>query len=118
MAKKIPSYFGLRMTPDEIASIEKSAKAAGTTRSAWARSRLLTSESSETDTAAVRNLAAEIARQHEQTRKLILEKNINLAGAVGRDMRAELFTLGVVVKTALDTVAVAVKNAGERSAGK
>jgi uncharacterized FlaG/YvyC family protein len=110
MASKATGFFGLRLTPEEIDNIQSRAKAEGMTRSAWAKRRLLSVE-----TAGTESLVSEIARQHEQTRDLIREKNRHLAEAMKRELKIENTSLGIVISTALEAVAVAVKNAGERS---
>lgn len=108
MAKKATGQFGLRMTPEEITEMESRAKAAGMTRSAWAKRRLL---SGATDEAG----AVEIARQFNETRDLIREKNETLARSVGREMRFQLGEQASEIRKALDVVAAAVKNAGDRA---
>lgn len=111
MVKKATGQFGLRMTPEEIGEVESRAKAAGMTRSAWAKRRLL---STETATAGA-GVSAEIEREFIATRDLIREKNKNLAEAVRRHLVAELVNQSHEIKIALDVVVAAVKNAGDRA---
>ena len=103
-------FLKVRMTPEEMAQID-AAKSAGMTRSAWAKRRLL---SNETATAGA-GLLAEIEREFIATRDLIREKNINLAKTVQREVVAELVNQSHDIWKALEVVAVAVKNAGDRA---
>jgi len=103
-------FLKVRMTPEEMAQID-AAKSAGMTRSAWAKRRLL---SNETATVGA-GLSAEIEREFIATRALIREKNENLARAVGRELRAELTNQSHEIGKALQVVAAAVKNAGDRA---
>lgn len=103
-------FLKVRMTPEEMAQID-AAKSAGMTRSAWAKRRLL---STETATAGA-SLSAEIEREFIATRDLIREKNKNLAEAVRRHLVAELVNQSHEIKLSLDVVAAAVKNAGDRA---
>jgi len=108
MAKHATGYVGLRMTSEEIADVESRAKAAGMTRSAWVKRRLLSTETAGAG-------SAEIEREFIATRDLIREKNKNLTKAVVRELRAELGRQALEIGEALNVVAVAVKNAGDRA---
>ena len=108
MSKTAESVFlKVRMTPEEMAQID-AARGPKLTRSAWAKRRLLSSETSAAG-------AMELEQEFIATRDLIREKNKNLAQAVGREMRQELTNQAIEIRQALEAVAAAVKNAGDRA---